>query len=56
MKDVHLHGFHAVEIALKDVHGNEVAADVDEEPAPWEARLVVDGDGRNHESGSRGLH
>src|SRR5437667_686307 len=44
MKDVHLHGFHAVEIALKYVHGNEVAADVDHKAAPCEARLVLDGD------------
>src|SRR5262249_45664435 len=47
MKDVHLDGLHAVEIALENIDRNEVAAHVDEQTAPGEARLVLDGEGRS---------
>ena len=50
VEDVHLDGFHAVEIALEYVGGNEVAADVNEQAAPGEARLVLDGKGGSGEA------
>ena len=56
VQHVHLHGGHAVEIALEHVDGNEVAADVDQRAAPGEAGLIFDGDGGDGESGGRDLH
>jgi hypothetical protein len=50
VEDVHLDSFHAVEIALEDVSGNKVAADVNQETAPQKAGLVFDGHGGSSES------
>ena len=50
VEDIHLDGFHAVEVALEDVERNEMAADVDHESAPCETRLVLNGDGRSGET------
>src|SRR5882757_7106171 len=45
VEDVHFHGFEAVEIALEDIEGDEVAGYVDHQAAPGETRFVLDGDG-----------
>ena len=45
MEDVELHHGHAVQRALDHVDRLEVAAHIDHEPAPAEARCVIDGDG-----------
>ncbi len=46
VKDVELDGFHPVEISLDHIDRHEVAAGVDHEPAPLEARLIVNRDRR----------
>ena len=49
MKDVHLHGFQAVEIAANDLQGNEVSRRIDHQAAPGKARLVANGERRRRE-------
>src|SRR5882724_12812483 len=50
VEDVHFHRFQAVDIALEDIDGDEVAGYVDHEAAPGETRLVLDGDGGSGEA------
>ncbi len=45
VQDVHLDRGHAVDVALDDVDGLEMAADVDHQAAPGETGLVDDDDG-----------
>ncbi len=56
VQDVHLHGGHAIEIALQHVDRNEMAADVDKQAAPRKARLVFDRDHGDRESGGGRLN
>ena len=44
MEDVHLHGFHTINIAFQNVERNEMAADVNHKAAPSKTRLVLNGD------------
>ena len=55
VEDVHFYGFHAIEVAAQDVERNEVAADVEHDSAPREARLIVDRDDGDVEAGGAGL-
>src|SRR5882762_6749059 len=50
VEDVHFHSFQAVDIALEDIEGDEVAGYVDHEAAPRETRFVLDGDGGGGEA------
>ncbi len=43
MKDVHLHRFHAIDVALQNIQRDEVPADVDHQAAPRKSRLIVNG-------------
>src|SRR5260370_30301331 len=40
VQNIHLHRGHSVQVALEDVQWNEMAADIDEQAAPGEARLI----------------
>src|SRR6267378_4449243 len=51
VEDVHLYCFEAVEIALEDIEGDEMAGYVDHEAAPGETRLILDGDCGSGEAG-----
>ena len=42
VENVHLHGFHAVEIPANDVERNKMAGGIDHQTTPWETRLVLD--------------
>ena len=55
MEDVHLHGFHAIDISPQDVERNEVPADVEHQSSPWKARLIVNRNDRHVESVGAGL-
>jgi hypothetical protein len=48
VKNVELHGCHAIESALEHVHRFEVASTVDHQTPPKEAGRIVDGDSRQH--------
>ena len=50
VEDIELHRFHAVQVALDHVDRLEVAAGINHQAAPREARLVVDGDRRRGET------
>jgi hypothetical protein len=54
--DIQLHCCHRVEVALEHLDRDEVAADVEHQASPREARLVFDGDSGNGESGGGGLN
>ena len=56
VEDIHLHRSHSVDVALEHVDGNEMAAHIDQQAAPREARLVIDGDGGRGKSGGSDLH
>ena len=56
MEDVELDGGHAVEGALDHSDGLEVAAAIDHETTPAEARRVVNCDGGNHIAAAARLH
>ena len=56
VQNIHLHGSHAVEIALQHLNRDQVAADVNEQAAPREARLVFDRDDGDRESGGGRLN
>ena len=55
MKNVHLHRFHTVEVALDDIERDEVAADVNHQTAPDETRGVMDANDRNGKTQGRGF-
>ena len=42
VENVHLHGFHTIQVALEDFDGNEMAARVNQQAAPGETRLILD--------------
>src|ERR1700704_3990842 len=46
VQHVHLQGGHTVEIAPHHVERHEVPANVNQQPTPCEARLVLNGEGR----------
>src|SRR6266849_1899107 len=50
VKDIHLHGFHPVQIALYGVERNKMPARVDHQPAPRKARTIFDVQRRNTET------
>ena len=54
--DVHLHRRHSIQVALEHVQRNEVTADVDEQAAPGESRLILDRDRRYGKSLPGGFH
>ena len=56
VKNVELHGSHAIEVALDDVQRYEVAAAIDHQPTPREAGLVINGERRGGESSRRCLN
>ena len=56
VQHVHFYRSHAVNVALKHVERDEVAADVDQQAAPGKARLVLDGDRGGRESSGSDLH
>src|SRR5207245_2299502 len=41
VKNVHLHGSHAVEVSFDHIHGRKVAAGVDHQPAPCKSWFVL---------------
>jgi hypothetical protein len=53
VQDVHFHRCHSVNVALERVRGNKVAANVDGESAPGEARRVFDVHGGGDEAAGR---
>ena len=56
VQHVELDGFHAVQVAFEHLDGLEVAAGIEHQAAPGEARLVVNGDGRGRKSLRRDVH
>ncbi len=56
MQHVHLHGGHAVEVALHHIERDEVTANINQEAAPCKARLVVDTQDRHGKSGRSRFH
>src|ERR1700686_1514766 len=56
VEDVHFYCGHSVEVAFEHVERNEVAADVDQQPAPGKARLVPDSHRGGCESGWSDLY
>ena len=56
MKDIHLHGFHAVEIAADYLQWNEVPGGIDHQAAPGKARLVLNHNGGRREPVTRNVH
>src|SRR3954468_2381221 len=56
VQHIHLHGGHAIKIALEHVDWDEVAADIDEHAAPGEARLIFDCDRRESKAIRGDLH
>src|SRR6266481_6761859 len=56
VKNVHLHGFHAIEVPADDVERNEMAGGIDHQTAPWETRLVLNGDHWRGEAVRRYIH
>ena len=56
MENVHLHGFHAVDISADDVKREEMAGRVDHQSAPREARPVLNGDHWGGKSAGRNIH
>src|SRR5260370_24021219 len=44
VKNVHLHGLHAIEIPADDVERNEMAAGTAHQTPPWEKRLAWNSD------------
>ncbi len=55
MEDVHLDFGQGVEGSLDDADGLEVAADIDHEAAPREARCILNGNGGQREAARVGL-
>ncbi len=56
MKDVHLHRFHAVQIAPENLKRNEVSANVDHQSAPGKPRLILNLYGGGSEAVGRDFH
>ena len=56
MQDVHFDRGHAVEIAFERIHWDEMAADVNEKPAPGKPGLILDGDRGRGKSRRCNLH
>src|SRR5207249_1725631 len=56
VENVHLHGFHAVEIPADDIERNEVASGIYHQTTPRKAGLVLDGDYRCGKSIRRYIH
>src|SRR5947209_2194295 len=50
MEDVHLHGFHPIDVAPDDIEGNEMAADIYHQTAPGEAWLILNFHGGGYEA------
>ena len=50
MKNIQLDRFHPIQIAFNYRDGHEVSAGIDHQPAPWKARLVINGGGRYGET------
>jgi hypothetical protein len=53
---VELHGGHAIQGVLQNVHGLEVPSAVDHQAAPAESRRVMNGDSRDKVTAALGLH
>jgi len=49
-ENIHLHGFHSIQIAFDDVERDEMPAGVDHQSTPREARAVFDVQSRNAET------
>ncbi len=56
MQHVEFYGCHSVQVSLQYIKWNEMTADVDEQTAPREARLILDVDCRNEETIGAQLH
>ena len=56
VENVHLHGFHAVEIPANDVERNKMAGGIDHQTTPWETRLVLDRECGYGKSVGRHIH
>ncbi len=56
MKHIQLYRGHPVQVPLQHGKGNEVARDIDHQPAPREAGTVLDFDRRDSEALGIGLH
>src|ERR1700678_613155 len=56
VKNIQLHRFHGIEVALNHRNRNEVPPGVDHEPSPGKTRLVVDDDCRGCKSPRRNMH
>ena len=50
MQHVEFYGCHSIEVALQYIKWNEMTADIDQQTAPWEARLILNADCRNRET------
>src|SRR3954452_3462921 len=50
VKDVQLHGGHAIEIAVEDLDRQEMAAYIEHQTTPGKARLILNGERRDGES------
>src|SRR5437868_1537048 len=42
VKDIQLYGSHRVEISFEHFHRLEMSPDIDQQSAPWKARLIFD--------------
>src|SRR6202040_3774923 len=56
VKYVELYCGHAVQVPLKDVERDKVAADVNHQSAPGKTRTIIDNDRRRSEAFARGRH
>ena len=56
VENIHLHGFHAVNIPADDVERDKVAGGIDHQTAPREARLVMNRDRGRGKSARRDIH
>jgi len=56
VKNVHLHGFHAVDVPANDIERNEMACGIDHQTAPRKTRLVLNLERRRGEAAGRDIH
>ncbi len=56
VQDVELQRRHAVEVSFEDLRRNPMTRHVDQQPAPGEARAIVDPDGGDAKLGLAGFH
>src|ERR1700680_5031906 len=45
VKDIHLYGFHAIDVAFQNIERDEMTTHVDHPDAPWETRRALNCDG-----------